>query len=75
MINTLVLCEGKNDLNFLRGVVEDLGKDPEKIKFIEGPAHIESHIRSGYYSSIILSNGGKGDLPKYAINMISRFRS
>ena len=75
MINTLVLCEGKNDLNFLRGMVENLGKDPDKIKFIEGPAQIESHIRSGYYSSIFLSNGGKGDLPKYAKNMISRFRS
>ena len=73
MINTLVLCEGKNDLNFLRGIVEDLGKDPKKIKLIEGPKDIIRTIRDGYYKTIVYSNGGKGNLPKYAKYLISLF--
>ena len=73
MIATLVLCEGRSDLNFIKGILRKRGIDD--IKFILGPERIEKHIRSNFYNMIVYSIGGKGSLHKYARNMISVLRS
>ncbi|HHD16784.1 MAG TPA: hypothetical protein ENK47_08750 [Euryarchaeota archaeon] len=53
MIATLVLCEGRSDLNFIKGILKKGGI--VDIKFILGPERIEKHIGSNFYNMIVHS--------------------
>ena len=72
MIEVLVLCEGKSDVHFIKGLIEG----PEgRVKFLEGPDDLDKYLREGYYEKIVCGMGGKGPLSKKAKNLISTFRS
>lgn len=72
MVEVLVLCEGKNDVNFIKGLIEG---SQDGVKFLEGPESLDRHMGAGYYTKIVCGIGGKGQLPKRAKRMISTFRS
>ena len=72
MVEVLVLCEGKSDVHFIKGLIEG---SHEKVKFLEGSDDLDRIARDGYYRKIVCGIGGKGHLSKRAKNMISSFRS
>ena len=71
-MEVLVLCEGKSDVHFIKGLIEG---SHEKVKFLESPDDLDRLMRSGYHRKIVCGIGGKGQLTKRAKRMISTFRS
>jgi hypothetical protein len=71
-LEVLILCEGKNDVNFIKGLIEG---SCENVKFLECPDDLDRLMRGGFFRKIVCGIGGKDQLPKRAKRMISTFRS